>query len=118
MNDTNDVFKFSPDNLKQKQKELKNKKSFKLNNGNYDEYVEFILNSFENNVGVKCIKTKCRYCYNHMFWESALTCKLDGSTFAKDSEKNCIIDSHIKSLEKNIELLRKYEKFIKYKGEV
>lgn len=110
-----DMFKFSNDNLKKAQDKLAEKEVFELNDDNYNEYAEFILNSYKDNVNIKCIKGKCRYCSEHMFWGSALTCKLDNTTFAKDSDKDCVIDSYIENLVKDIEFLRKYRKFIQYK---
>ena len=113
---SDDIFKFSNDNLKKAQDKLAEKEVFELNDDNYNEYAEFILNSYKDNVNIKCIKSKCRYCYEHMFMSSALVCKLNDSTFAKDADKGCIIDSHIKDLERHIELLKKYKNFIQYKG--
>lgn len=112
-----DMFKFLNENLKKAQDKLAEKEVFELNDDNYNEYAEFILDSCKDNVNIKCIKNKCRYCYEHMFMSSALVCKLNDSTFAKDADKDCIIDSHIKDLKREIELLEKYKKFIKYKGE-
>lgn len=114
---TDNIFKFSNDNLKNEQEKLKEKEVFKLNDDNYDEYSQFILNSYENSVDIKCIKNKCRYCYNHAFMASIWKCKLNDSSFTKDTDKNCVIDNHIKDLKREIELLEKYKKFIKYKGE-
>lgn len=113
---SDDIFKFSNDNLKKAQDKLAEKEVFELNDDNYNEYAEFILNSYKDNVNIKCIKSKCRYCYEHMFMSSALVCKLNDSTFAKDADKDCIIDSHIRDLERHIELLKKYKNFIQYKG--
>jgi hypothetical protein len=111
-----DMFKFLNENLKKAQDKLAEKEVFELNDDNYNEYAEFILNSYKDNVNIKCIKSKCRYCYEHMFMSSALVCKLNDSTFAKDADKDCIIDSHIRDLERHIELLKKYKNFIQYKG--
>ena len=113
---SDDIFKFSNDNLKKAQDKLAEKEVFELNDDNYNEYAEFILNSYKDNVNIKCIKSKCRYCYEHMFMSSALVCKLNDSTFAKDADKDCIIDSHIRDLERHIELLKKYKNFIQYKS--
>ena len=113
---SDDIFKFSNDNLKKAQDKLAEKEVFELNDDNYNEYAEFILDSCKNKTNIKCIKNKCRYCYEHMFKSSALVCKLNDSTFAKDADKDCIIDSHIRDLERHIELLKKYKNFIQYKS--
>ena len=67
-------------------------------------------------VDMKCIKLKCRHCNEHDFRISYLKCNLDNEAFKRDANKKCIIPNHIKELERQIELLKKYGKFIKYKG--
>ena len=42
------IFKFSIDNLKKAQDKLAEKEIFELNDDNYNEYAEFILNSYKD----------------------------------------------------------------------
>ena len=111
---SDDIFKFSNDNLKKAQDKLAEKEVFELNDDNYNEYAEFILDSCKNKTNIKCIKNKCRYCYEHMFKSSALVCSLNDRSFAKVADKDCVIDDYIDSLKKDIEFLEKYKNFIQY----
>jgi hypothetical protein len=45
-----DMFKFLNENLKKAQDKLAEKEVFELNDDNYNEYAEFILNSYKDNV--------------------------------------------------------------------
>ena len=65
---------------------------------------------------MKCIKNKCRYCKDSLFWGSRVECILDGSSFPRDSEKECVIPKYINELQKDIEFLQKYGRFIKFKN--
>ena len=113
---SDDIFKFSNDNLKKAQDKLAEKEVFELNDDNYDEYAEFILDSCKDKTNIKCIKNKCRYCYEHMFMSSYVECSLDGSSFSRDSNRECVIPRKINELHRQIEILEKYGKFVEFKG--
>ena len=65
---------------------------------------------------MKCIKNKCKFCHDNWFWSSYVECNLDGCSFLRDSNRECTIPSKINELQRQIENLEKYGKFVEFKG--